>query len=219
MGKTDGTKGLIQQAFDKALVVQQPLAERRVAGLRRSHPDDTPQDLIRRLDRHYLFGVTVSGGASGAAGIVPGTGIPTALADVLLFTEASVLYTLSLAEVHGTHPENIERRRLLVLTVLLGDRAITALDRTIGRTGPYWARRIVDAIPMSAINRVNKVLGRGSSRSTGPSRGPGAQQAGATRYRCRARRRWQPSLRASDGQVRTHHLRRASVELVRCLNG
>ncbi|MFG2407761.1 hypothetical protein ACGFR8_26185 [Streptomyces brevispora] len=159
MSRTDGTKGLIQQAFDKALVVQQPLAERRVAGLRRSHPDDTPQDLIRRLDRHYLFGVTVSGGASGAAGSVPGTGIPTALADVLLFTEASVLYTLSLAEVHGRHPEDIERRRLLVLTVLLGDRAITALDKMIGRTGPHWARRIVDAIPMSAINRVNKVLG------------------------------------------------------------
>ncbi|MEU5714492.1 hypothetical protein AB0G71_01650 [Streptomyces sp. NPDC020403] len=159
MSRTDGTKGLIQQTFDKALVVQQPLAERHVAGLRRSHPDDTPLDLIRRLDRHYLFSVTVSGGASGAAGIVPGTGIPTALADVLLFTEASVLYTLSLAEVHGTHPEDIERRRLLVLTVLLGDRAITALDKMIGRTGLHWARRIVDAIPMSAINRVNKVLG------------------------------------------------------------
>ncbi|MDX2401514.1 hypothetical protein NJO91_00045 [Streptomyces microflavus] len=159
MSKTDGTKGLIQRALDKALVVQQPLAEKHVAGLLRSHPDDTPQDLIRRLDRHYLFSVTVSGGASGAAGIVPGTGIPTALADALLFTEASVLYTLSLAEVHGTHPEDIERRRLLVLTVLLGDRAITALDKMIGRTGPHWARRIVDAIPMSAINRVNKVLG------------------------------------------------------------
>ncbi|MFC9407205.1 hypothetical protein ACFRAA_11955 [[Kitasatospora] papulosa] len=159
MSKTDGTKGLIQQTFDKALVVQQPRAEKRVAGLRRSHPHDTPQDLIRRLDRHYLFSVTVSGGASGAAGTVPGTGIPTALADVLLFTEASVLYTLSLAEVHGTHPEDIERRRLLVLTVLLGDRAITALDKMIGRTGPHWARRVVDAIPMNAINRVNKVLG------------------------------------------------------------
>lgn len=76
-----------------------------------------------------------------------------------LVQPASVLYTLSLAEIHGIHPEDFERRKLLVLTVLLGDGAVKALDKAVGRTGPYWARRIVNAIPMSAINRVNKVLG------------------------------------------------------------
>ncbi|MGW1092544.1 hypothetical protein ACWD4L_41540 [Streptomyces sp. NPDC002596] len=159
MSKADDTKGLVQQTLDKALVAQQPLARKNVERLRRVHPGDTPQELIRRLDRYYLASVTASGGASGAAGIVPGAGIPTALADVMLFTEASVLYTLSLAEVHGIHPEDFERRKLLVLTVLLGDGAVRALDKVIGRTGPYWARRIVGAIPMSAINRANKVLG------------------------------------------------------------
>ncbi|MEU2228568.1 hypothetical protein [Streptomyces sp. NPDC018347] len=159
MSKADDAKSLIQQTLDKALVAQQPLAQKHVERLRRVHPDDTPHDLIRRLDRYYLAGVTASGGASGAAGIVPGAGIPTALADVMLFTEASVLYTLSLAEVHGIHPEDFERRKLLVLTVLLGDAAVSALEKTIGRTGPYWARRIVKAIPMAAINRANKVLG------------------------------------------------------------
>ncbi|WP_225080705.1 hypothetical protein [Streptomyces sp. CoT10] len=159
MSKADDAKSLVQQTLDKALVVQQPLARKNVERLRRVHPGDTPQELIRRLDRYYLASVTASGGASGAAGIVPGVGIPTALADVILFTEASVLYTLSLAEVHGIHPEDFERRKLLVLTVLLGDGAVRALDKVIGRTGPYWARRIVGAIPMSAINRANKVLG------------------------------------------------------------
>ncbi|MFE1781140.1 hypothetical protein ACFW9F_00750 [Streptomyces sp. NPDC059506] len=159
MSKADDAKSLIQQALDKALVAQQPLARKNVERLRRVHSDDTPQELIRRLDRYYLAGITVSGGASGAASIVPGAGIPTALADVMVFTEASVLYTLSLAEVHGLHPEDFERRKLLVLTVLLGDGAVRALDKVIGRTGPHWARRIVNAIPMSAINRANKVLG------------------------------------------------------------
>ncbi|MFE1328729.1 hypothetical protein [Streptomyces sp. NPDC058741] len=159
MSQTDDAKNRIQQVLDKALVAQQPLAKKHVERLRRVHPDDTPQQLIRRLDRYYLAGVTTSGGASGAAGIVPGAGIPTALADVVVFTEASVLYTLSLAEVHGLHPEDVERRRLLVLTVLLGDKAVRLLDKAVGRTGPYWARRIVSAIPMSAINRANKLLG------------------------------------------------------------
>ncbi|MER6141532.1 hypothetical protein ABT174_15890 [Streptomyces sparsogenes] len=159
MSKADDVKSMLRQALGKALVAQQPLARKHVERLRRVHPDDTPQELIRWLDRYYLAGITASGGASGAAGIVPGAGIPTALADAMVFTEASVLYTLSLAEVHGMHPEDFERRKLLVLTVLLGDGAVKVLDKAIGRTGPYWARRIVGAIPMSAINRVNKVLG------------------------------------------------------------
>ncbi|MEU9791934.1 hypothetical protein AB0E27_15145 [Streptomyces sparsogenes] len=159
MSKAEDAKKMLQQALDKALVAQQPLARKHVERLRRVHPDDTPQELIRRLDRYYLAGITASGGASGAAGIVPGAAIPTALADTMVFTEASVLYTLSLAEVHGIHLEDFERRKLLVLTILLGGGAVRVLDKAIGRTGPYWARRIVGAIPMSAINRVNKVLG------------------------------------------------------------
>jgi hypothetical protein len=159
MSKAVDVKRLIQQGFDRALVAQQPLARKNVERLRRVHPGDTPQELIRRLDRYYLASVTASGGASGAAGIVPGAAIPTALADTMVFTEASVLYTLSLAEVHSLHPEDFERRKLLVLTVILGDGAARALDKAIWRTGPYWARRIVNAIPMSAINRANKVLG------------------------------------------------------------
>lgn len=159
MSKADDAKNLIQQGFDRALVAQQPLARKNVERLRRVHSSDTPEELVRRLDRYYLTSVTASGGVSGAAGIVPGAGIPTALADIMVFTEASVLYTLSLAEVHGLHPDDLERRKLLVLTVLLGDGAVKALDKAVGRTGPYWARRIVSAIPMSAINKANKVLG------------------------------------------------------------
>ncbi|MEV5126068.1 hypothetical protein AB0K49_25240 [Streptomyces decoyicus] len=34
-----------------------------------------------------------------------------------------------------------------------------ALDKAVGRAGPSWARRIVGAIPMNAINRANRVLG------------------------------------------------------------
>lgn len=152
-------KTLLSMGLTKALEVQQPLARENVARLRRVNPQESPAELEKRLTRFYLAGVTVSGGAAGAAGVVPGVGVPAAIADVLAYTEASVLYTLSLAEIHGLHPEDIERRKLLVLTVLLGESAVGALDQTIKRTGPYWARRIVDSIPMSAINRANKVLG------------------------------------------------------------
>ncbi len=59
---------------------------------------------------------------------------------------------------HGLHPEDIERRKLLAYMFLVGDSANTALGNAIPRTGGYWAKRIVDGIPMSAVNAANKVL-------------------------------------------------------------
>ncbi|MGW2939523.1 hypothetical protein ACWDA7_49370 [Streptomyces sp. NPDC001156] len=88
MSKADDAKRLVQQTLDKALVAQQPLARKNVERLRRVHPSDTPQELIRRLDRSYLVSITVSGGVTGAAAIAPGAGIPTARANVMAFTEA-----------------------------------------------------------------------------------------------------------------------------------
>lgn len=84
--------------------------------------------------------------------------------DVVAFTEASVLYALTLAEIHDIHPEDIERRRLLVQTILIGDSAITALNKGAEKTVPYWGKQIVNAIPMSAVHKANKVLGPRSSR-------------------------------------------------------
>ncbi|OKI75264.1 hypothetical protein AMK11_34355 [Streptomyces sp. CB02414] len=155
MGMADDVKGLIQQTLDNAMVSQQARARENVERLRRVHPDDTPQELICRLDRAYLTSIT----ASRAARIVPGSEAPTARADARAFTEATVQYLLSLAEVHGLHPEDFERRQPLGLIVLLVHGAGRALGEVVDRTGPYWGRRGAGAIPASAIKRANKVLG------------------------------------------------------------
>jgi hypothetical protein len=152
-------KEVASQALTKALTFQSPVARKNLERLRRVHPDATPTELAKRVTRYYLSMVTTSGGAMGAAGAIPGGGIPSAAVDVVAFTEASVLYALTLAEIHGIHPEDLERRRLLVQTVLIGDSAITALNKGAGRTVPYWGKQIVNAIPMSAVNKANKVLG------------------------------------------------------------
>ena len=145
-------KQLASQALTKALTFQAPVARRNFERLRRVHPNDSPKKLAARVTRYYLTTVASSGGAMGAAGTVPGGGIPSAAFDVVAFTEASVLYALMLAEIHHLHPEDIERRRLLVQTVLIGDSAITALNKGAGRSVPYWGSQIVNKIPMSAVS-------------------------------------------------------------------
>lgn len=152
---------LLAKGFERALATQAPLAKSNVDRLRRIHPDKSSQELIKSLDSTYLSAVTLTGCGAGAAGAVPGlaVGLAVALADLSSFTGASVFYVLSVAEVHGLHPEDIERRRALVLAVMVGDSAAGAVQATAGRTGPHLAKKIVEAIPMEAINKFNKVLG------------------------------------------------------------
>jgi len=165
--RTPSTRELIEFAqdflmggFEKALDLQQPVAQANVERLRRVHPDSSPAELIVHLDRAYLATGFLSGAASGAAAVGgPQVGIPAAVVNLLAFTEASVLYVLSAAEVHGVHPEDRERRMLLVMTVMLGNRATKAVNKSVGRIGPHWSKQIIDAVPMSKINQLNSVLG------------------------------------------------------------
>lgn len=152
-------KKTLEKGFAKALEAQMPLASAHVARLRRVDPDATPRDLARKLNRLFLSTVTTTGAAAGAAGVLPGVGIPSALVDVVAFTEAAAFYVLSMAEIHGLHPEDIERRRLLVQTVLIGDSAAAALGKGADKVGKHWAKEIVKGIPMEAIHKANKILG------------------------------------------------------------
>ena len=160
MTKIDSAKLALVRAFEKSLSAQQPVAKANVERLRRVHPDKNPEAMIAYLNRVYLAAVSTSGLGAGAVAVAgPAVGVPAAVADLMAFTEASVLYVLSVAEVHDLHPEDIERRRLLVMAVMLGDAAAGAMNKAVAKIGPHWAKQIVKAIPMEAINGINKVLG------------------------------------------------------------
>jgi hypothetical protein len=148
------------QGFENSLAHQQSVATANVERLRRVHPDMNPAEMLTHVDRTFLAAVSASGLAAGAvAASGPQLGLAASLADVLAFTEVSVLYVLSIAEVHGVHPEDIERRKLLVMAVMLGDAATGAISKAIGRTGPHWAKQVINGIPMTTINKINAVLG------------------------------------------------------------
>lgn len=155
-------KALVKAGLNKALDTQQPVAVANVARLRRVHPDKSPEQLVAYMNKWYISSVSATGAGAGAAAVVPNgfVQVPAALADLLTYLEASVLYALSVAEIHKLNLEDIERRRLLVTAVLVGNSASTqVLEKIIGRTAPYWGKKIVQAIPMAAINQANRVLG------------------------------------------------------------
>lgn len=149
----------VSRLVDKALSVQQPAVDAYLARVRRNRPHALPPEVVKALDKYFLSTVTTSGGAAGAASLAPGVGIPAALLDLAAFTEASVLYTLALAHVHGLHVDDLERRRTLVMGILAGESGSKMVSAIAPRTGAHWAKAIITHTPMSAIRAANKVLG------------------------------------------------------------
>ncbi|WP_235831512.1 hypothetical protein [Gordonia zhaorongruii] len=132
--KTPGP--VVGTIVDKAQRLQQPAVTKYVNGLRRRHPDESPQQIIERLEKLYLNTVTASGGAVGATAAIPGIGTISAIgamsAESALFIEASALLALASAEVYGIAPTDTERRRAIVLTVALGEEGTSILGKAIG---------------------------------------------------------------------------------------
>lgn len=111
-------------------------------------------------------------GASAAAPVV-GTGLALALSagEAVGFMGVTALYVLSLAEVHGIPVQDIERRRTLLMAVMLGEGGAKSVEQVGERTGQHWARQVVKSIPQARINAVNKVLGKNFVTKYGTKQG------------------------------------------------
>ncbi|WP_238845395.1 hypothetical protein [Nocardia terpenica] len=150
---------MFKGGFEKAVValldngakVQGPAVAKYVDRLRRAHPDESPAQIVDRLERQYLTTVTGSGTAVGATAAVPGVGTVASLAamsaETAFFLEASAVFTLAVAAVHGIAPEDGERRRALVLAVVLGESGMQIVEQNVGRSAQNWGTLLANRIP------------------------------------------------------------------------
>lgn len=163
MSAGDQARVALAAAVEKGIGVQQPAVQSYLRRARQRRPDASPGEVLASLERQYLASVVTLGGGAGATAAVPGIGTAAAVvvnvAEVGAFMEASTLFCLAVAEVHGVQVEDLERRRTLLLAVLMGDGGSKIVQKMAGRTGPYWGRSITKSVPMSTIDAINKVLG------------------------------------------------------------
>lgn len=157
------TVALVTRIVEKAHRLQEPAVAKYVTKLRAKYPDDSPEQLIRRLETRYLNAVTASGAAVGATASIPGVGTVTAIsalsADTALFIEASALLALATAEVYGISPHETERRRSLVLAVALGEEGVAALGKVAGARGTDALARLAGpAVSSNRLAALNKTL-------------------------------------------------------------
>jgi hypothetical protein len=164
----------LDTALDKALAIQRPAVQAYLARVRRKHPDMTPAQLVRQLELRYLTAVVGIGGASGVAAALPGAGTAATLAsgaaEITAFVSASALYVLALAELHGLPVGDPEVRRAVVVSVLVGEGGIAAIEGIAAREA-HWAHVLARATPRDKIAAVNSYLGRLLLRRVGGRQG------------------------------------------------
>lgn len=155
------TGRVLQGAVERALEVQAPLVASHIARVRKDKPTATPAEVIATLDKQYTYAVGGTGAAAGGAAFIPAIGtaisLATATAEAIAALDASVLYVLAVAEVHGVSTDELERRRAMVLGIVLGDGGDKLMRKVTGGQ-QRWASEVADAVPLPKLGPVNQTL-------------------------------------------------------------
>ncbi|MFI0901870.1 hypothetical protein [Streptomyces sp. NPDC020983] len=182
---TDGSDGSLPGAsvrgqrvldlLDKAIDVQTPLVRKNIARARQRNPKATPAQIIRSLERMYISALTGTGAAVGGTAAAPGVGTGVALAlsagETLSSLELSALFALSIAEVHEVPIDELERRRTIVMGIMLGGTGSATIAKVAERTGQHWGRQVVAKVPIETLRQINKILGRNFITKYGTKQG------------------------------------------------
>ncbi len=155
---------VLSAIIERSARVQAPAVKAYVDRLRHQSPNASPAEIVARLEKQYLAAVMASGAAVGSAAAFPGIGTLAAMSAVagetVVFLEATSLYVLATAEVFGIPADHRERRRALVLSVLVGEESKHAVADLLGpgRTSGSWIADGAATLPLPAVSQLNSRL-------------------------------------------------------------
>ena len=154
----------LSQIIERGARVQDPAVRSYVARLRAANPEASPAEIVTKLEKHYMAAVMASGAAVGSAAAFPGIGTLVAMSAVagetVVFLEATAVYVLAVAEVYGIPADHRERRRALVLAVLVGEDSKGAVADLLGRgrVSGGWLSDGAASLPLPAVSQLNNRL-------------------------------------------------------------
>ncbi|BAH54323.1 hypothetical protein [Rhodococcus opacus] len=155
---------VLVSVLDNGSRLQAPAVAKYVEWVRRSHPGESPAQIVERMEKMFLLAVTGSGSAVGATAAIPGVGTVASIAAVgaesAFFLEAAALLTLAVASVHGISAADHQQRRALVLSVALGESGMEIVQKATGVTAKNWASAITSRIPGPTMKGMNSTLVR-----------------------------------------------------------
>ena len=157
-------------AVDKAVQLQTSTIRTYVDWLRRQNPDATPAEIQKLMDKHLKNTVTGTGAGVGAAAAVPGIGLFAGAAAVagesVLFLDLAAFYAVASAYLRGEDIEDPERRRALVLSLLMGTKGLAIVDAMLGDdAGKIPGKSTLAKFSGPTLANTNNVLERIAMRS------------------------------------------------------
>ena len=157
-------------AVDKAVQLQTSTIRTYVNWLRRQNPDATPAEIQKLMDKHLKNTVTGTGAGVGAAAAVPGIGLFAGAAAVagesVLFLDLAAFYAVASAYLRGEDIADPERRRTLVLSLLMGTKGLAIVDAMLGDdAGKIPGKSTLAKFSGPTLANTNSVLERIAMRS------------------------------------------------------
>lgn len=160
--KSSSSDPIFDLALAKATVIPASTIKAYVDAVRRKNPNASPEQVIKILASQYKALMRTTGGAVGVSAALPGIGTTTALilsaADVGAFLFSASLFSLAIADVHGIEVTDVERRKALLLTSVLGDTGAKTVRDVTGKPAMLWGTTLLTSLPKSTIKQVNGVL-------------------------------------------------------------
>lgn len=166
-------------ALDRAVKMQTSAITGYVAWLRSKNPDASPAQIQKIMDKHFKTLASGTGASAGAAAAVPGIGFITGAAavgaDSLVFLDSAAFYTMASAHLRGVDIRHAERRRALILVVLLGSAGTLIVDAAVGDLGSEKGASVAATITrfgapnLSSVN--SKLMKTATKRMTKKMRG------------------------------------------------
>jgi hypothetical protein len=156
---------LVVSGIDRVLTVQRPAVLAHLRSIRARHPEASPEQVIRILEKRYLAAVTTGGALVGASAVIPAVGVGASLALSAVetggFLEASALFAQSVTEVHGIALDDPDRARTLVMTLILGSAGTDLVKQLASQatgTGPvrtkFWGEMVTKSLPQAAMGQI-----------------------------------------------------------------
>lgn len=78
---------------------------------------------------------------------------------------------LSVAQVHEVQLDEIERRRTLIMGIMLGESGSKSIGKLAEHTGQHWARQLISKVPAATLRQINVVLGKNLITKYGTKQG------------------------------------------------
>ncbi|GAB3080558.1 hypothetical protein [Corynebacterium aquatimens] len=157
-------------ALDRAVHMQSGVIKAYVNRLRRKNPEASPAEIQEMMDTLFLRAATGTGAGAGTAAAIPGIGFITGAAAIagesLVFVDLAALYTVGSAYLRGVDITDEERRKAIVLVVLLGTQGSAIVDALVGPNAQKIpTRATLSRFSGPTLAQANNMLARTAMKS------------------------------------------------------